>query len=674
MAGPAAPSQRLPVLHGIAVALACWAVVAVLARLGAFDPLDLRIHDWRYVLRGPLPASARIALVEVDDATIAAYRGWPLPRPAYALLITALEESGAQAIGFDLLFLDSSTEYPEGDRLLAAVTAGRTNLVHAIAVLPEDPALGAGAAPTPSSDTRAALIRNGRPLTALRTPGVQRISLPFDALLDAAGALGHTAVVVDPGGVVRRIPQFVRYGDWVYPSLSMRMVESAARTDTTLPQFEVSTDGLWLHHSGRARQRVPVDGEGSTAIGFAGDRTSFRSSYSLLRVLQWYRDGDSTALRRAFAGRLVLVGTTAVGEVATDLGATPFAESTPLVYIHANALNAAIEGRFERRPPAWLMLAALAVLAVLLGTLLARWPLGLGTAVVAGAVALVAAADHALFLAGGFDVPATGALLLPAFTWASLEGYRRVVTERHARVRERELEVARSIQRRLLPERPPTIPELDVFGVNVPAEAVGGDYYDWLPLGEDHLTVVLGDVSGHGVPAALLMSHLRASFHAEAKPGISTRAVVEAMHASLHRAVTPGRFATFFMADIALREPALRFCNAGHNPPLLVREGAITKLEASGVPLAMLDDSMWKDETREFRAGDYLVLYSDGVTECPYRHDMYGEERFEALVLRLAAQGLPAAEFGGALLADVRAFAHGDLRTDDVTLVVVKRR
>jgi adenylate cyclase len=666
--GTATATRRLPVLHGVAVALGCWAVVAALSLAGAFAPLDLRIHDWRYWLRGQVPASDRIALVEVDDATIAAYHAWPLPRQTYALLLMALEESGAQVVGFDLLFLGPSDV--EGDRLLASVTADRTNVVHAIAVSPEDLSMGAGEA---SIDRRQVLLRHGRPFTASRVAGARHMALPYDELLDAADALGHTAVAVDPDGVVRRIPEFVRYGDWVYPSLALRMVESAARSDTTLPQFEVAPDGLWLHHRNRPPVRVPMDDAGATAIAFAGDRESFHGRHSLLRVLQWYRDGDTTALRRAFRGKLVLVGTTATAEVVTDLGASPFVGSTPLVYMHANALDAAIGGRLERTPPAGLLLAALAALAAVLGALLAIWPLGLGTAMVGGAIALVAGADHALFVFGGYDVPATGALILPALTWATVEGYRRVLSDRDARVREREQQVARSIQQRLLPARPLALPGIEVFGVNVPAEAVGGDYYDWIPLGEERAAVALGDVSGHGVPAALLMSHLRASFHAEARPGVSTDAVVGAMHASLSRAVSPGRFATFFMASIDLRGHALAFCNAGHNPPLVVHDGTLTRLGATGIPLAMLEDSAWTEGAGELRPGDYLVLYSDGVTECPYRQEMYGEERLEALVLRLAAQGLSAAEFGRLLLADVRAFAHGDLRADDVTLVVVKR-
>jgi sigma-B regulation protein RsbU (phosphoserine phosphatase) len=195
-----------------------------------------------------------------------------------------------------------------------------------------------------------------------------------------------------------------------------------------------------------------------------------------------------------------------------------------------------------------------------------------------------------------------------------------------------------------------------------------------MEFGGDALAVALGDVSGHGVPAALLMSHLRASFHAEARSGAPTHAVIEGMHASLLHAVSSGRFATFFFVVASRTESVLRFCNAGHNPALLIHDGAIDRLGATGLPLAMMDDARWTEETREFGPGDRLVIYSDGVTECPHHRELYGDERFEALVLRLARRELSAEGMVRAILEDVRAFAHGDLGADDITLVVVKRR
>jgi sigma-B regulation protein RsbU (phosphoserine phosphatase) len=217
------------------------------------------------------------------------------------------------------------------------------------------------------------------------------------------------------------------------------------------------------------------------------------------------------------------------------------------------------------------------------------------------------------------------------------------------------------------------VPDLDVYGVNLPATAVGGDYFDWLPIGEDELAVVLGDVSGHGVPAAILMSHLRASFHAEARPGRTPSEIVQSIHNSLLRASSPGKFATFFLALVSLREPRMRFCNAGHNPPLLVRGGEMSPLAATGLPLAMIDFGSYTDESCDFGPGDVLVIYSDGIPEAPVHHDFYGDERLSAKVRELTGSPRSAAETATELLADVRRLAGDRLANDDVTLVVLRR-
>ena len=352
----------------------------------------------------------------------------------------------------------------------------------------------------------------------------------------------------------------------------------------------------------------------------------------------------------------------------------PFGEAVPLLYIHANALNAALAGEFESRPPGWQLFLGGALLAAALGGLFAALPLALSAALVVASVAAITGVDYALFVGRVLDVPSAAPLALAPLAWIAIEGYRRVVVERVARLRDEELGLARTIQRRLLPVQPPDATEVEVFGVNVPAAAVSGDYFDWVSLGEDEIALVVGDVTGHGVPAALLMSHLHASFHAEARPGRSPREVVEAVHASLQRAVEPGLFATFFLAIASRREPRLRFCNAGHVPALLVRGGRIERLGATGLPLAAMDDGLWTDAALDFAPGDTLVAYSDGVTECPWKHEFYGEERLEGIVVREAARGLGAEALARAILEDVRAFARGRMHADDVTILVARRR
>src|SRR5439155_5283579 len=114
--------------------------------------------------------------------------------------------------------------------------------------------------------------------------------------------------------------------------------------------------------------------------------------------------------------------------------------------------------------------------------------------------------------------------------------------EQRARMRAKELDVARSIQQHLLPSTPPALEGLEVFGRNLPADQIGGDYFDWLVLDDDTLAVVVGDISGHGVPAALLMAHLRASFHATAEAGRAPEHIVSTMNRSLARAASLGKY------------------------------------------------------------------------------------------------------------------------------------
>ena len=672
MAAATPHHQRLPARLGAQLGLGAGALLAVLWLLGAFEAFDLRFLDLRFRLRGPEPASDRVALVEVDDATIEAYGGaWPLPRSTYALLTDAVTGAGAQALGFDLLFLGENAEDADGDALLAAVTAQHANVVHAISFLRADATLGGQEAGAASS--RAALIRHGRPVTRQRLPLARQVSLPYGGLLEAAAGLGHTAVAIDRDGVARRVPLYARFGDWAYPSLAMRLVEAAARGDSTLPQFELAEDGIRLHR-GHRTVRVPVDAEGTTRLRFAGDRAAFRHTVPLLQVLQWYRDGDSTALRRAFAGKLVLVGVTAVEQVATDLGATPFASATPLVYLHANAVDAAVRARFLVRPSPWLLAPLLLRAGALFGAALAGLPLAHSGALAGGSVAALAIADLASFAFAGVDVPPTAGLLLPPLAWIAIEAWRRVVAEQHVRERARELQVARDIQQHLLPAGPPDVPELDCWGINVPAEAIGGDYYDWVPVGPERLAIVIGDVSGHGVPAALLMSHLRASFHAEARPGSAPSDVLAAVHASLCRAATRGKFATFFLGVVERGAPRLVFASAGHNPMLLFHGNEAEELGATGLPLAMIEGMPYSEESRAFAPGDTLVLFSDGIPEAPKGKDFYGEERLRAVVAARVAAGDGAEAIGRALLADVTAYAGEGLAADDVTIVVVRRK
>lgn len=252
-----------------------------------------------------------------------------------------------------------------------------------------------------------------------------------------------------------------------------------------------------------------------------------------------------------------------------------------------------------------------------------------------------------------------------------LERGRRIEAER--RRLEDEMDLARRIQERLLPQEPPRLAGYDLAGTTVPARHVGGDYYDFVPLGEQRVALVIADVSGKGVAAGLLMSAFRAALQTQPLDGAPLRDVVARINAFLHRSVEPGRFVTAFLAVLDARDGALAYINAGHNAPMLQHAGgAIERLEAGGPVLGILPEWPWVEGAARLERGDRLVLFTDGVTEAQDPSGALWEDdgllgslaRHRAASARTTLEGV---------IADVRAFEAGAPPTDDVTLLIARR-
>jgi len=667
MAVPRPGGGRLQIGRALALASFCWGLLAVLTVTGTFDAADLKLLDEKFQLRGPRTISAPVAMVEIDDATVDAYGQWPLRRDAYALLIAALDEAGAGSIGIDVLFLDTKETDPTYDNILSQISGGLDRVVHSMTFPPPSG--------TPRGHPNAALLsrleRHGWPADDLPTAAADAADLPFEDLVCAGTTLAHVTVAVDPDGAVRRLPMLVDYRGTIYPSLSLAMV-GLSRGGIQGASLGRAKGGVVVTWPDSSRTHIPIDDRGSTSIDFAGGPDSFPNRHSMLSVLQMFRDRNTDALRAWFDGKLVLVGVTA--GAAADLGTTPYEVAVPLVYVHANALESLLTERFIHRPSRATFLAALAVLTLVLGFLFVILRLPVAAGVALGSMGLVAGFEQAVFVARGLDIPATAPLLLPPLCYAAIASYRFIVLERLEQWREKELALARNIQQRLLPSVRPEVEDLDVYGLNLPAQEVGGDYFDWLTTGDNSLAVALGDVTGKGVAASLLMAHLRASFHAEVRGHAMPLGIVSSMHQSLFHATEPGLFATFFLALFPPRGEELVFCNAGHNPAILVHEGRSELLIAGGPPLAILETLAWHEERRPFTRGDVLVLYSDGISEGPIGDDFYGEERLERVVREAAVPGATAARIAEVILDDVRRLC-GELKGwDDITLLVVRRR
>lgn len=237
-----------------------------------------------------------------------------------------------------------------------------------------------------------------------------------------------------------------------------------------------------------------------------------------------------------------------------------------------------------------------------------------------------------------------------------------------------ELRLASEIQLGLLPKEAPVAPGYDIAGASVPAEAVGGDYFDFAPLDGGRLAICLGDASGKGLSAALLMASLRMAIRAQTLLDLPPGRCLANSNTLLSQSTDPHRFATCFFAVLDHHQHQVLYSSAGHEPPLLLRgAGAAERLEAGGLVLGFMEDVEYETAEVQMEPADILVIYSDGVTDATNGADEpFGEDR-----LRGTLQADPHASAEDAMRNVFRAVReHGgsSAQPDDMTLVLVKRK
>ncbi|MCU0561412.1 MAG: SpoIIE family protein phosphatase [Desulfobacterales bacterium] len=237
------------------------------------------------------------------------------------------------------------------------------------------------------------------------------------------------------------------------------------------------------------------------------------------------------------------------------------------------------------------------------------------------------------------------------------------------------LKLAEEVQRNLLPAGPPRIPGLDIAGTSIYCDETGGDYYDYLPLAGGRVGVVVADVSGHGVDAALFMASARAFLIAKANAAAQPARLVEEVNRHLARDGAPtGRFMSMFLLEIDPAARSLRWVRAGHEPAVIYdpHSGAFSDLGGQGMALGVDAEARYQDYERQgWEPGTVLVIGTDGITETRSAADeLFGDGRVRELIRSHA--GRAAAEIQSAVIDAVQAFRGQAPQEDDVTLVVVK--
>src|SRR3989475_4074662 len=238
---------------------------------------------------------------------------------------------------------------------------------------------------------------------------------------------------------------------------------------------------------------------------------------------------------------------------------------------------------------------------------------------------------------------------------------------------ERELQVASEIQQRFQPASAPQVTGYELQGISFPCYEIGGDYYDFIQRSDGRMVVALGDVSGKGTAAALLMSSLHAAVHAQVDIHESLVKTIGAVNRYLVESIPPNRFVTLFYAELDPKSGALAFLNAGHNPPLIVHAGGtMEQLASGGLPLGIMADADFREGRTRLYPGDVLVIYSDGVSEAVNPN---GEEFGATRLYEVVARNLDTSASGirDRIESALTKFCQGTPAADDITLVIVKR-
>ena len=239
---------------------------------------------------------------------------------------------------------------------------------------------------------------------------------------------------------------------------------------------------------------------------------------------------------------------------------------------------------------------------------------------------------------------------------------------------EEDLLIARDIQRNLLPQTLPDYDNYDIAALNVSSKQVGGDYYDVIPLEDQKFYIAIADVSGKGVPASLMMANIQAFLQVICRQGIRIDEATGMINDLVTANTSEGRFITFFWGYIDLKKNTLTYVNAGHNPPYIIRQGKIIKLDKGGLILGVMRTIFpYIFEEVELKKDDVIILYTDGVSEAMnLNNEEYSEEKLQGVAESLVDR--TAEEILNGIKEDVQIFTQGNVQSDDITMIVIKVR
>jgi sigma-B regulation protein RsbU (phosphoserine phosphatase) len=241
---------------------------------------------------------------------------------------------------------------------------------------------------------------------------------------------------------------------------------------------------------------------------------------------------------------------------------------------------------------------------------------------------------------------------------------------------ENEIEVAGEIQKMLIPASPPQVDNYELFAFHHPSKFIGGDYYDFF-LRPDSLSIIVADVSGKGIPAAMLMANLQATVHNLFSKNQSNKQIVSLINKHLYSVTTPDKYATLVWGSIGLIDHVFHYITAGHIPPLLFSKNGksiqAAELPQASIPVGMIPEFDFEEGTAQLHPNDLLLICSDGITEAHNKNEeMFESKRLKQIVMKNYHQ--PLNTIGNEIIQQVKIFTRGGSYEDDISLLMIRRK
>ncbi|MBF0503631.1 MAG: CHASE2 domain-containing protein [Candidatus Omnitrophica bacterium] len=606
-------------------------VTAVLLLYGSwyqvFEKNELDALDLRFRLRGPISTTDKVAIIEIDNATIQKIGTFPFHRGYHAKLIDALSHAGAKAVVFDIFF----SEPAHGDKDLqdAMRAAGNVYLPY-VFELDERKSQGV-------------------------TRALRYSTQDLPELAGIAKGTGYINVIPDADGKFRRVPLHVQYGGRHYPAMALLVAGDYLQKDLD-------------------REGIPLDENSDVIVNFAGPWTSAYQHYSFGDVLgSW--EAQSVGTRpvvdlNVFRSKICLVGYTADGT--TDLHPSPLEGLYPSIGIHADVINSILHHKFISRASRRINLCIFIILgALIIGASLKAAPLQ-AFGFLFEIAAIFAVISVMLFNKFGIWIDIFYPLVIMGLLYLLCTLYKSILHFKERIILENEFSIAQQIQESFIPASLPEVKGFDMAATMLTAREVGGDLYDVLKFDQDQLGVMIGDVAGKGISASLFMTMAVSSFKFFAKPQNTPSQTLYELNEKIVRETASNRFVTIYYSIFDLKRRVMSYANGGHLPVLyLGREGKAIVLDVDeGFPLGMMK-SAYSGRQIKFDSGDVFIYYTDGITEAAnIKNEMYGIERLKAFVQM--HRDLPALDLRDEIIKDVMKFLGKRKQQDDITLVVIK--